>query len=146
MRAPWASSPLGDAALTVAGLAEPGRAGADDLALAMSPRYADGAEPGQGAGGGGLAGRRLAGDGSARGGRVGRARLAMADLTRAFDRGPGWADGRHPTALIEAGAELGEGVSVGAYSVIGAGAGSAPAAASAPHVTIAAGVEIGAGR
>src|SRR5690606_39647350 len=86
----------GDVTLRVTGVAEPADAGPDDLALAMDAKYAGGLAKGgaraavlwQGAV------RRALGLESPR--LVGRARLAMAAITRAFDGGPGIAGGIDP--------------------------------------------------
>lgn len=53
---------------------------------------------------------------------VGRPRLAMAKLTNLFARPVPAIEGIHPSAVIEAGAKLGSGVSIGAQCYIGAGA------------------------
>jgi len=71
-------------------------------------------------------------------------RLALAKLTALFDRGPGQAPGIHPTAVIEAGATMGEGVSIGAYVVVGCRARIGAGTVILPHVTIGADVAIGA--
>ena len=138
-------TPLGQADLTVTGLAEPGLAGPDDLALAMSPRYAEALKTGRARAAVVWAGADWESMGLAAAIPVGRPRLAMAGLTRAFDPGPGWGPGIHPTAQIDAAAVLGENVSVGPYSVIEAdvqiGAGSRIGA----HVSIGHGSRIGAG-
>jgi UDP-3-O-[3-hydroxymyristoyl] glucosamine N-acyltransferase len=137
--------PLGDENLRVHGLAEPAGAGPDDLALAMSPAYAARLAGGRARAAVLAAGTDWQALGLAAAVPVGRPRLAMAGLTRAFDPGPGWAPGVHASALIEAGAELGEAVSVGAFSVIGQGARIGEESRIGPHVSIAAGVRIGAG-
>ena len=75
---------------------------------------------------------------------VGRPRLAMAGLTRAFDAGPGWADGIHPTALVDP-APIWPPTS--GRRLCGdrrPGSGSAPGGRIGPHVTIGAGTAIGA--
>jgi UDP-3-O-[3-hydroxymyristoyl] glucosamine N-acyltransferase len=46
-------------------------------------------------------------------------RMALAKLTALFDLGPSQDTGVHPTALVAADAELGAGVSIGAYAVVG---------------------------
>lgn len=50
----------------------------------------------------------------------------------------------HPTAVVEDGAELGEGVSIGAYCVVGAKAKLGPGVTLHPHVMVAGRTEIGA--
>ena len=53
---------------------------------------------------------------------VDRPRLAMAKLTNLFAEALPIAEGIHPTAVIEDGAQLGENVTIGAYAYIAAGA------------------------
>lgn len=53
---------------------------------------------------------------------VGRGRLAMAALTRLFAEAVPVAAGIHPTAVIETGAIIGQNVTIGAQSFVGAGA------------------------
>lgn len=56
-------------------------------------------------------------------------RLALARLTALFDPGPVHSAGIHPTAVIAPDSTLGEGVSIGAYAVVGprtAGSGREP--------------------
>ncbi|KAA5604716.1 UDP-3-O-(3-hydroxymyristoyl)glucosamine N-acyltransferase [Roseospira marina] len=74
---------------------------------------------------------------------VGRPRLAMAGLTAAFAPPPPVAPGIHPSAVIEDGVVLGEGVAVGPFVHIAAGAEIGAGTAIGSHVTIGAGVRIG---
>ncbi len=53
---------------------------------------------------------------------VGRSRYAMAKLTRLFENKTEVAQGIHPTAIIEAGAKIGNGCAIGAYAYVCAGA------------------------
>ena len=53
---------------------------------------------------------------------VERPRYVLAELTRLFPRQPKPAPGIHPTAVIEDGAEIGEGCAIGPNAWIGAGA------------------------
>jgi UDP-3-O-[3-hydroxymyristoyl] glucosamine N-acyltransferase len=55
-----------------------------------------------------------------------------------------WAAGRHPTAVVEAGAVLGEGVSLGAYAVVGAGARLGAGTQLHPHAVVEPGAIVGA--
>lgn len=134
----------GDTTFVVTGASEPASAGPDDLALAMSPDYAEGLASGR---------ARAAvvweeADWRALGLRaaifVSRPRLAMSAVTRVLDPGPDIAPGIHPTALVAPEAELGADVSVGAYTVIGPGARIGAGSRIGPQVTIAGGAEIGA--
>ena len=134
---------LGDASIRVTRPAEPQSAGPEDLALAMSPRYAEALSAGR-------ARAAILWDGAdwqALGLEaaviVARPRLAMARLTQAFDRSD-HAPGVHPTAVIGAGAELGDSVSIGPFCVIGEGARIGARTVLHEHVSLAAGSQIGA--
>jgi UDP-3-O-[3-hydroxymyristoyl] glucosamine N-acyltransferase len=67
---------------------------------------------------------------------VNRPRLAMAKLTNLFAERVPLAAGIHPTAVIEDGAQLGENISVGAHTYIGADAVLGAGSAIHPHVYI----------
>jgi UDP-3-O-[3-hydroxymyristoyl] glucosamine N-acyltransferase len=102
--------------------AEPAMAGRDDLALAMTPKYADSLVLGH-------ARTALLWDGAdwqALGLDAAiiapRPRYAMSGLTRMLDPGQGFAAGIHPSAFVDPEAILGEGVSVGPLAVISKGA------------------------
>lgn len=134
----------GDGNFRVSGAAEPARAGASELALAMDAAYAEGLSRG-------AAGAAMLWEGAdwrALGLKaalfVPRPRYAMAGLTAMFDPGPGIAPGIHPTAAIDPAAVIAPGASVGAFAVIGAGARIGPAARIAAHVSIGPGSTIGA--
>ncbi len=133
----------GDLGLIIRGVSEPAEAGPDDLALAMSAKYADGLARGQ---------ARAAvlwpgADWRALGLRaaifVDRPRLAMAGLTRALDPGPAIAPGIHPNAHVDPSARIGSGAAIGPFVLIGPGADIGPGARIASHVTIGAGTRIG---
>lgn len=112
---------VGDTSLTIDKLAEPAQAGQRDLALAMSPKYAsalaDGAAqaamlwPDADWQGFGLRAAIL----------PDRPRFAMSGLTQMMDAGQGFAQGIHPSAIIDPSVTLGEGVSVGPLTIIAAG-------------------------
>ncbi len=115
--ADWA----GDGALTVSGVAEPGQAGPDDLALAMDAKHA--ARLGEGR-------ARAAvlwpgADWQALGLEaaifVARPRYAMAGLTGLFARPLTIAPGIHPSAVIDPSARIGPGAAIGPLTVIGPG-------------------------
>ncbi len=123
----------GDVSLQISRAAEPGSAGPDDLALAMSPKYAEALSQGQ---------ARAAmvwpdADWQALGLRAAilapRPRMAMAGLTRMMDPGQGFGPGIHPSAVIDPSAELGEGVCVGPLTVIGARAKIGAGSVIGPH-------------
>ncbi|WP_179379635.1 UDP-3-O-(3-hydroxymyristoyl)glucosamine N-acyltransferase [Jannaschia marina] len=134
----------GDGALAFRRAAEPGTAGPDDLALAMSPAYGAALKDSR---------ARVAilwedADWQALGlegaVRVPRARLAMAGITAALDPGPRIAPGVHPTALVDETAEIGEGAAIGPYAVIGPDVRVGARARIAAHVTLDAGARLGA--
>ena len=109
--------------MKISGAAEPAQAGAGDLALAMAPKYAEGLAKGQAQAAilwGGADWQAL---GLKAAIFVAKPRLAMAGLTRVFDRGPEIAPGIHPTAVIDPEAVIGEGAAIGPLVVIGHGFG-----------------------
>lgn len=137
------AEPLGDADMVVTGVAEPGRAGPQDLAMAMSAKYADALSQGQAQAaviGAGM-------DWQALGLRAAivapRPRFAMAHVTRAMDPGPEIAPGIHPSAVIDPKASIGAGAAIGPFVVIGAGVSLGRNARIASHVSIAEGASIG---
>ena len=113
---------VGEASLRVSGVSEPAIAGADDLALAMSPKFADTLAEGQAQ----AAVLWQGADWQALGLRAAilprRPRYAMSGLTRMMDAGQGFAAGIHPSAVVDETAVLGANVSVGPLAVISAGA------------------------
>jgi UDP-3-O-[3-hydroxymyristoyl] glucosamine N-acyltransferase len=72
-----------------------------------------------------------------------RARYVLAGVTRAFDRPPEIAPGIHPSAVIDASADVGAGAAIGPFVVIGARARLGPGARVFSHVSIAEDVRIG---
>ncbi len=135
---------FGDTSIIVTGVAEPGRAGPADLAMAMSARYAD--QLAQGAARAAVIGAGM--DWQALGLQAAivapRPRVAMAHVTRAMDAGPGIAPGLHPSSVIDASARIGAGAAIGPFVVIGADVVIGPRARIASHVSIADGAVIGA--
>ena len=71
-------------------------------------------------------------------------RLALARLTALFDPGPVHEAGIHPTAVIAPDVTLGDGVSIGAYTVVGARSRIGAGTVILSHVTVGADVAIGA--
>ncbi|MDN5786317.1 UDP-3-O-(3-hydroxymyristoyl)glucosamine N-acyltransferase [Pseudorhodobacter sp.] len=134
----------GDVSLTICGAAEPASAGADDLALAMDPKYADGI--GKGAARAALLWQGA--DWQALGLQAAifapRGRLAMAGLTRLLDAGPVIAPGIHAMALVDPSAKIADGAAIGPFVVIGADVVIGANARIASHVSIAEGARIGA--
>ncbi len=124
----------GEGRLVVTGAAEAGQAGEGQIALATSPAYTTRLAPG------GMALLAEGADPEALGLRaaiiVGRPRLAMASLTRAFDAGPEIAPGIHPSAIIAPDAEIGADAAIGPFVVIGARVRIGAGARIASHVSI----------
>ena len=133
----------GDGSLVFRRAAEPGAAGPEELALAMTPSWGPALEQGraraailwEGADWQalGLQGAIL----------VPRARLAMAGITAALDTGPRIDAGLHPTVIVGEGAEIGAKARIGPYVVIGPGARIGARARIAAHVTVAEEARIG---
>ncbi|MFV0243701.1 MAG: UDP-3-O-(3-hydroxymyristoyl)glucosamine N-acyltransferase [Qingshengfaniella sp.] len=111
----------GNGALKIAGLSEPAAARADQLALAMDPKYAPGLSEGQARAAVLWDGADWRALGLEAGLFVARPRYAMSGLTRALDPGPDIAPGIHPTAFVDPGAQIGDGARIGPHAVIGAG-------------------------
>lgn len=135
----------GDLQRRPARLAEPAAAGPEDLALALSPAYAEGLAQGRAQAAVLWPGADWQGLGLKAAIFAPRGRLAMAGLTRAFDSPQDWGMGVHPTAIIDPSATLGAGSLLGAFSLIGAGTQIGPGARIGPQVMIGEGVEIGQG-
>ena len=98
---------VGDGGLLISAACEPADAGADQLAVAMEPRYADGLAKGQ------ARAAIMWHD-------VDRPRLAMAALTNHLKVGQADSSEVHSTAVIDPSAQLGEDVSIAPYVVISA--------------------------
>ncbi len=134
---------LGDGDLVVTGAAEPATAGAEDLALAMDPKFADGLDESNARAAivwDGADWQALGLDAAIV---VPRARYAMSGLTRLMDPGPEIAPGIHPTAVIDPSAEIGEGAAIGPLVVVGARVKIGAGARIASHVSIAEDTTIG---
>lgn len=133
----------GEVELRICGAAEPASAGADQIALAMDPRYAEALPAGKAQ----AAVLWEGADWRALGLRaailIARPRVALAGVTRAFDPGPRIAPGIHPAAVVDPTAEIGADAAIGPFVSIGAGARIGPRARIAPHASIAEGAEIG---
>ena len=139
---------LGAAGLRVGGIDEPGRAGPEQLAVAMSPRYGDALRRSDARAAVLWDGADWAALGLEAAIIVTRPRLAMATLTELFDAPAPPADtgataAIHPTAIVAEGASLGPGARIGAYAVIGEGARIGARARIGAHCDIAPGVRIG---
>ena len=134
----------GDTTLKVSAPAEPGAAGPGELALAMSPRYAEALRGTRARAAVVWEGCDWRAFGLAAAIMVPRPRLAMAHLTQAFDTQT-HAQGVHPTALIAPTATLAQNVAVGPFSIVGDGAVLGAGTILGAHVTIAAGAVLGEG-
>ncbi len=134
----------GELSLAVSGAAEPGRAGPADLALAMSPKYAQALSQGQARAALLWEGADWRGLGLAAAIFVPRPRLAMAGLTRLLDPGPEIAPGIHGSAIVDPSAEIGASAAIGPFVVIGRGVRIGPGARIAAHVSISEEASIGA--
>lgn len=134
----------GNPDIEITGAAEPAQCGSDQLALAMSPRYAEGLSQG-------AARAAILHDGANRGDYgleaalfVARPRLAMAHLSQLFDPGPAIAPGVHPSAVIDPSATIGAEARIGPFVVVGAGVVIGARARIAAHASIADAARIGA--
>ncbi|MBI1172761.1 UDP-3-O-(3-hydroxymyristoyl)glucosamine N-acyltransferase [bacterium] len=130
--------------LLVDGAAEPAAALPDQLALATTPKYAEGLRLGQARAALLWPGADWRALGLEAAILAPRGRLAMAGLTRILDAGPAIAPGIHPMTVVDPTAEIAEGAAVGPFVSIGAGARIGPRARIASHVSIGAGAQIGA--
>lgn len=110
----------GQTGLTILRAAEPGDAGPTDLAMAMSPKYADALATGSARAAVLWEGADWQALGLEAAIFVGRPRMAMAGITAMLDRGQGIAPGIHPSAVIDPTAEIGAGASIGPLTVVGA--------------------------
>lgn len=110
----------GDTSLVVERSAEPADAGASDLAMAMSPKYAEALSGGSARAAVLWEGADWQAFGLKAAIFVPRPRMAMAGITAMMDRGQGVEPGVHASAVIDPTAEIEEGASVGPLAVIGA--------------------------
>lgn len=136
----------GDVSLVVTGAGEPANtepvgAGGGQIALAMTPKYAENLKPGS------IAILAVGMNPEDYGLKAAifapRPRLVMAGLTRAFDPGPDIAPGIHGTAVIDPSAVIGEGANIGAFVVIGAKVKIGEGARIGSHVSIGRDTQIG---
>ena len=110
----------GQTSLTILRATEPADAGQTDLAMAMSPKYAEVLVNGAARAAVLWEGADWQALGLEAAIFVHRPRLAMAGITSMLDYGQGVAPGIHPSAVIDPTAEIGAEVSIGPLSVIGA--------------------------
>ena len=113
---------VGNVDLTLTGVAEPQDASSQDLALAMSEKFATALSDGAAK----VAMLWPDADWQALGLEAAilpdRGRYAMAGVSRVFDPGQGYAPGIHPSAVVDESAVIGADVTIGALAVIEAGA------------------------
>jgi len=133
----------GETDLTIMRAAEPADAGPEDLALAMSAKYADDLVQGNA-----IAAMVWPGaDWSSMGLKAAifapRPRMALCGLTGLLDRGQGYGHGIHPSAIIDPTATIGADVSIGPLCVIGAGARIGAGSVIGPHCVIGWDVDLG---
>lgn len=110
---------VGDVDIVIQSLSEPADAGADDLALASNPKYADALAKGaaqaallwQGADWQGLGLKAAI--------LPPRPRYAMSRLTGMMDPGQGFGSGIHPSAIVDPTAQIGTDVTIAPGAVIG---------------------------
>ncbi|RBW55991.1 UDP-3-O-(3-hydroxymyristoyl)glucosamine N-acyltransferase [Ruegeria sp. A3M17] len=126
----------GDLGLVIARAAEPADAGPSDLAMAMSPKYADALSTGAARAAVLWEGADWQALGLEAAIFVRRPRMAMAGITAMLDRGQGVEPGIHPSAVIDPTAEIGEGASIGPLAVVGAGVRIGRGAVIGPHCVI----------
>ncbi|PIE16761.1 MAG: UDP-3-O-(3-hydroxymyristoyl)glucosamine N-acyltransferase [Rhodobacterales bacterium] len=129
--------------LLITGVSEPATAGADQLALAMDQKYADGLMAGQARAAILWQGADWRGLGLQAAIFVPRPRYAMSSLTALLDPGPEIAPGVHPTAVIDPSAQIGAGAAIGPFVVIGRDVVLGQNARIASHVSIAENARIG---
>ena len=112
----------GDLSLAVVGLAEPASAAADELALAMEPKYAENLSKGSAQ----VAILWEGADWQALGLKAAifapRSRYVLSGATHVFEKKPEIAVGIHPTAVIDPSAEIGANAAIGPFVVVGASA------------------------
>ncbi|WBU65429.1 UDP-3-O-(3-hydroxymyristoyl)glucosamine N-acyltransferase [Paracoccus aerodenitrificans] len=131
----------GDLDMRVGGAAEPSRCAPGQIALAMSPKYAEALSPGSAA----ILAEGMDPDsyGLAAAIFAPRPRLLMAGLTRNFDPGPDIAPGIHPSAIIDPSTKIGADAAIGPFVVIGADVVIGERARIASHVSVGKGTRIG---
>lgn len=128
---------LGDATVPLDGAAEPALAGPRQIALAMSPAFAEGLRAGRARAAVVWPGADWRALGLEAAIVAPRARYLMAGVTHAFDVPPRIAPGIHPSAVIDPSAEIGEGAAIAPFVVIGAGVRIGARARIFAHATIA---------
>ncbi|KAA0920893.1 UDP-3-O-(3-hydroxymyristoyl)glucosamine N-acyltransferase [Aquicoccus porphyridii] len=134
---------FGDVSIEITGVAEPADAGPADLALATRRKYAESLSAGRARAAMLWEGADWQALGLEAAIIPARPRFAMAGLTAALDKGPGYTPGIHPSAIIGDGADIGADVAIGPFSVIGAGARIGAGSTLGPQVYVGPESEIG---
>ncbi|MEO0752245.1 MAG: UDP-3-O-(3-hydroxymyristoyl)glucosamine N-acyltransferase [Pseudomonadota bacterium] len=117
-----AMTAVGDSSIVVEGLAEPSDATPELLAMAMKPDYAKDLDQGTARAAVLWEGADWEAMGLEAAILAPRPRFAMSGLTKMMDPGQGWGVGVHPSAIVSPHAEIGADVSIGALSIVEAGA------------------------
>jgi len=131
--------------LSVTGVAEPAMASASHLALAMSPKYAEGLPLGKARVAMLWAGADWQGMGLQAAIVAPRPRYAMSGLSAMMDPGEGFGPGIHPSAVIDPSAQIGADVQIGPLAVIGARAVIGAGSVIGPQCYVGADAVLGAG-
>lgn len=126
----------GDRELEIGRVCEPADAEPGDLALAMSPKYADTLKHSRAQAAVLWPGADWQAFGLKAAVFAARPRMALAGVTTMMDPGQGGASGIHASAVIDPTAELGPDVSVGPLAVIGARVRIGAGSVIGPHCTI----------
>ncbi|WP_120501300.1 UDP-3-O-(3-hydroxymyristoyl)glucosamine N-acyltransferase [Roseovarius sp. EL26] len=113
---------FGNADLIVQGVSEPADASADQLAMAMKPKFADDLPNGAARAAFLWEGADWQKMGLEAAIVAQRPRYVMSSLTAFLDPGQGWDVGVHPSAVVHDTAQIGADVTIGPLAVIGAGA------------------------
>lgn len=127
---------IGDGSVEVSGLSHPAAAGADHLAIALNPDYAEAVVRSSCQAAVVWAGAELEALGLKAALIAGHPRRTLGAMTQAFQPELDIPRGTHPTAQIDDGAEIGDGAAIGAFTIIGAGARIGRNAQIADHVSI----------
>lgn len=133
---------FGAVEIVVNSAAEPGSAGPDDLALAMTPAYGDALSRGKARAAVLWPGADWQALGLEAAIIAPRARLAMARLTQMLDE-PQMCAGISSHALVDPTAQIGADVMIGPFTVVAAGAVIGDGCRIADHVSIGADVQVG---
>ncbi len=134
---------FGDGSLRIAGVSEPAQAGPDDLALAMSPAYADALSHGGAQAAVLWEGADWQSYGLKAALIVPRPRYAMSGLTQLMDPGPAIPKGVHPSAVVDSSAKVGDGAAIGPFVYIGSNVEIGKGARIASHCSISEHAHIG---